>query len=703
MSTFDPVGGDQRPQLDLLGEAALDPRTFAEDARRRRADFFDGRFLTARDLTREQQYALIRQADLAQAAGGGVVSGLSVRQLGNARTLQIGAGHGITPAGEVVRLQKRVTIDVRKLPSLARIDATFGLAPLPGEPTGTSSGNFVLALRPVEFTDHPTLAYPVGLDDRRRLTEGEIAEATALILIPLEQTASAAPAAQSRSELARAVFLERGLRQVSSDVLPLAVVGLEAGHIAFVDEHMVRRRAGSHSVLGFGLSQRALREAFLLQYSAQLADLETARRKAGQREPYAASEFFSVLPPFGPLPRSLVEVRDGAIYQAFFPPDMNVEITIVPQEELASLAEESLQFAPFDLRLNTTAQELCAVMLVIPMPAEAYARKIAQFRSQRRDPLEPRVNRPSARVSPIAALDALRRRRLGLPQVTVAAVDVAPWHDALAGATQLYYVRRRQLPQVSFIVPRFQEVGEADPTSSWPAATRARLVSAGELGGPRLRRFDLLLRRAPSEVAQALRDLFARALFDTANTARLEAALLINSAVAELAYRARTRLEDLVRGATFPEPTLPGSPPAVLARLSQLNTRALRLEDVAVLQAQYDLASDPDLGARGLRRLLALGDVTTPEFGTVTAVGAKLNQPRNRSVLAAALRVRDIDRLVRSMPDPQDDPDGLPGRLAIFATRLLAFVTAANLDGIWALAANVAPPALPSLPATAGR
>ena len=50
------------------------------DSRRTRPLWFDGRFLAASDLEREQNYFLQRQADLGQAGGFGVMHGLLVDQ-----------------------------------------------------------------------------------------------------------------------------------------------------------------------------------------------------------------------------------------------------------------------------------------------------------------------------------------------------------------------------------------------------------------------------------------------------------------------------------------------------------------------------------------------------------------------------------------------------------------------------------------------
>ena len=52
----------------LLGHSAL-----VLDGQRRRPRYFDGRFLTGADLTRDQDYVRQRQADLARASGSGVV------------------------------------------------------------------------------------------------------------------------------------------------------------------------------------------------------------------------------------------------------------------------------------------------------------------------------------------------------------------------------------------------------------------------------------------------------------------------------------------------------------------------------------------------------------------------------------------------------------------------------------------------------
>ncbi|MGI9217517.1 MAG: hypothetical protein ACR2JA_11040, partial [Hydrogenophaga sp.] len=59
-------------------QAQLAAGALIVDSGRRRPFYFDGRFLTADDLTADQNYIRARQSDLAQAIGAGVVRGLMV-------------------------------------------------------------------------------------------------------------------------------------------------------------------------------------------------------------------------------------------------------------------------------------------------------------------------------------------------------------------------------------------------------------------------------------------------------------------------------------------------------------------------------------------------------------------------------------------------------------------------------------------------
>src|SRR5258706_8231676 len=148
--------GSAREQIDPADVSALrSAGALIDDARRERPRYFDGRFLAARDLIRDQQYFLTRESDLGRAAGSGVAAGLFVEQGDAAQTLKISPGHGTTPAGELVLLARHVGVQLANIPVAEQLSARFGLSRVPLGPMRSRTGLFVLALRPVEFTANP--------------------------------------------------------------------------------------------------------------------------------------------------------------------------------------------------------------------------------------------------------------------------------------------------------------------------------------------------------------------------------------------------------------------------------------------------------------------------------------------------------------------------------------------------------------------
>ena len=110
-------------------------------SRRTRPLWFDGRFLAARDLKRDQDYFLQRQADLGRAAGFGIIHGLLVDtvstggQAADAETIVIRAGQGITPCGKLVMIPSDLTVRLSDLAQEESLDLQFGISTLPA--TGT--------------------------------------------------------------------------------------------------------------------------------------------------------------------------------------------------------------------------------------------------------------------------------------------------------------------------------------------------------------------------------------------------------------------------------------------------------------------------------------------------------------------------------------------------------------------------------------
>lgn len=273
------------------------------DGMRKRPRYFDGKFLTAADLTRDQDYIRQRQDDLARATGTGVVYGLHVRVGGSGAgdTITIGAGHGVTPSGAIVSVAKERVLPLLDIAESRRLDAVLGLSSSPSIPLSARTGLFMLALRPVEFTANPVGAYPKGIDGERSSEPGDIIEATAITLIAWPDGGDAPDLASARS-LAAARIFGGTAGDMPQDALPLAMLALDRGTVRWCDPMMVRRETGADSPLAIGLGgrPRAVSEAFLLQYQQQLSDIMQDRAARGQGQSFAALDYFTLLPPAGP-------------------------------------------------------------------------------------------------------------------------------------------------------------------------------------------------------------------------------------------------------------------------------------------------------------------------------------------------------------------------------------------------------------------
>ena len=113
--------------------------------------WFDGRFLGARDLERDQDDFLRRQADFGRAAGFGVVHGLMVRRVAptgqpaDAESIVIAAGHGLTPGGQLVTIAQDLTVRLSDLAEQQSLGTQFGIAAIPA-PSSTAS---IMASQPM--------------------------------------------------------------------------------------------------------------------------------------------------------------------------------------------------------------------------------------------------------------------------------------------------------------------------------------------------------------------------------------------------------------------------------------------------------------------------------------------------------------------------------------------------------------------------
>lgn len=460
----EPVDAKELEELAKVGAVFLDPR-------RSRPLWFDGRFLTARDLNREQNYFLVRQADLATATGSGVIEGLQVEKLGQgegalASRIVVRRGHGVTVGGERVVIDRDLEIDLGDVPLIQRLNVVLGLSREPAPSLRTRTGLFVVVLRALEFSANPIASYPTHVDAARSVEDGEIIEATAISLIPYGLSLGVETPQLRQAAAAYRIFAGGAGYAPPPSSLPLAMVELERGMVRWVDNHLVRREMGSsHSdVLGFGLAARPQREAFLRHYLDMLDAVIAERQRGGAALRFAAGEQFLALPAAGRLPAAAIDTVTCT--QHFFPSVMDVELSFIPQDEIPLLLEESMVLPPIDLTAPEEVLEATSVLVLVPVERHRLPSVTGSL------PLEPielaaPVSAKGSRLRPAEMLDVVRARLPGyvksLPRTTVPLLT-AIMREHVEAATLLWYVRRRNLSHKASITGealRISPVGEA--------------------------------------------------------------------------------------------------------------------------------------------------------------------------------------------------------------------------------------------------
>jgi hypothetical protein len=430
---------DARDAAELLQKKVL-----VTDERRRRPLYFDGRFLAARDLTAEQNYFLTRQADIGRAGGCGVVEGLLVSRTDAApSSLHITEGHGVTAAGEIVVVPSDLTVDVADIPQIQRLDTVFGLAESVRQPARSWSGVFVVSLRAVEYSANPIAAYPTTVNGTRSVEDGDIIEAVAVTLTPYVDSSGQTELDERRSHVAYELFIKNASKGLGAGSLPIAMVAIDNGAIQWVDPWLVRREVGAEhfDILGMGFATRASREAHAQQYDHQLNDIVSEREASKGSAKFAAADYFLALPACGPMPSAAIDGSDFS--QVYFPAAVDVDLSIIPDDELEAVLEESLLLPPIDLTLSADDISSTSVLVLIPVPRQNLHSLILRLETVQRQ-LKAAAPGMVAMRSPLETLMSLKTR-LAQPTLVVTSQADAAWRSLLSSTKTLWYTRRRNL------------------------------------------------------------------------------------------------------------------------------------------------------------------------------------------------------------------------------------------------------------------
>jgi hypothetical protein len=595
--------------------------TLLVDDRRRRPLYFDGRFLDASALTREQEYFLTRQSDLGRAGGSGIVFGLNVTTTADGRSVQITPGHGVAPSGESVVLPAPLTLRLTDVTEAEQLDARFGIRRKPAESARNRTGLFLIALRAVEFTANPIAAYPTSITGRRTVEDGDIIEGVVATLIPYRDPGGDGEIARRRARIARSLFVEGNAGGMPVDAVPLAMVALERNIVRWLDVAMVRREIGAEQqdILGLGVAPRAVRAAHLRQYDKHLIDVLTDRDNTNRGRRFPATDAFLALPPAGRMPAAAINTADFS--QSFFPPEVDVDLSIIPEDEIPALIEESMLLPPIDLTLTGDALESTSVLVVIPVPAFRIRSLLASLTTITRT-LRTAAPGLIAQRKPIEVLRGITLPRLPIPILPIQNPIDAAWaaelsNAATSGSGLLWYIRRRNVDYRSDLAGGVVRVTGDD------IATETRAIATANTLG--------LASRLDSVRSSATTLGNAEIVSLVSSPKFTDSPLLASAIVRDLEAakdNAPTAPATPVPGATDPAP---GTPPTGVAGQPVLDR-------TAVLKVAEKF-SDPTVG-EGLKRLTEANPDLTKDSATASG-------------LAATGKTLEVDEVAKTLPPEQ--------------------------------------------------
>lgn len=382
-----------------------------------RTNYFDGQLLKASDLNRDQIYLDERLLELGQVFGAGIVRGLDL-SLRSGHVLQVEPGIAIAPSGRVLQLNNQpLTIDLLNSGLIATLND--------GRFRSYARGLYALALTHAEVVDGVAEAFPKDLAAPRRPHVAAWAEGVELRLMPLPLPLPRQDEIAVRATLAREL-LSGGERLAlpSDDAVPLGLIAVERGRILWLDRGLLRRPQRALN------TPNAIQQDLATHYLELMQAVLASRQSAGLRGAFAASQYFRVLPPWGPIPQDCVDPIGGR--QQFFPKDYEVSIAPVRRSELAAVLADSAHLAPIDLERDAD----CDIMVLVPMSDTAFALRARQLEA-------PAEVVPRA-LGRLARLDRLALRILPQPPIHRIDTDADVWRAIWAevNPAELMFVRR---------------------------------------------------------------------------------------------------------------------------------------------------------------------------------------------------------------------------------------------------------------------
>ena len=333
----------------------------------RRLRLFQGRALDAVALSNEQRSRASKLTLLGLTRSPGVVTGLEVALdvEGTTQVLHVAPGIGLAATGEDIVLGHELRVPLDAL-----------------GPIGANVRAGILTLIPTlsRVVDRFDTEDPCAIDETElAFSDEQMIDGLRVELVPWTHTALDANSAR-RNQLAYTIFdAERqlGAGEVAPwqvNGLPIALVGIEAGKITYVDRYAVVRTGGDPIVrtpLVVDASRRAGAPALWQARIEQLIDHVSDLRAADGTLPTAIAAQLERIPPAGVLPRDVID-RDVPYANRFFPPQWRLRAVPIPMEQLDGMLASSASLAP----LSTQANE--RVLVLVPVPQAVFEPRLLE-------------------------------------------------------------------------------------------------------------------------------------------------------------------------------------------------------------------------------------------------------------------------------------------------------------------------------------
>lgn len=353
--------------------------------------FFNGRLLTASDLTREQQARRDADARLGLALGSGIAHGLEVTGKVGEAEVAVTPGLAVNPAGETLYLGAavRVSLAVRDTATPTVGSGFSACAGQVGGTTAVATGFYLLTIASVQTPNGRAATNSLtGIAEcNRDVTIDGIKFRLVAVTLPKEVNSSDIDRLRNRAayqcfalddwakELADpawsaadggTVAAKRPQDALGDCEVPLALIYFRQDEgIRFIDLWAVRRRPVQGDPLGYWddlLTARrtAEMEALFSQFEEQVRD---AGKRLHKPDKFVARERLAYLPPAGLLPAGV----DGFAAAVFFAP-LQLAVSKIPRWKIRNLLHDALFQEPIDV----TTLEQQAIHIYEPDPPTGF-------------------------------------------------------------------------------------------------------------------------------------------------------------------------------------------------------------------------------------------------------------------------------------------------------------------------------------------